>query len=357
MKNKSLILIIVLMSMLLILFAGCSKKEAAPAASTAEKTYTMRIAYSYADTTQHGRNINYFKQLVEKETNGRVKIQLFPASQLGTIDKEPGMVQSGAVEAAYTINATVEMVEPLEAGYSIPFLFKINPGEADQFNTATKWDSFSENMMRDKLKSKGIYRLGNLTTQAGQCIAANNKREVIKPEDIKGMKIRQSGGIFGTFYYGLVGATAITLSGAEVPVALTQNVIDGISASAMWVHDSRWITKYMTGNYRVATTIPLIVNLKWWESLPKDLQDIIQTKVFPAAQEYANSEVAKLEKAAMEAIQKEPYNVKVVMLNDEQVAVWANYKNARAEGIKKFVEMTGADGQKLVDEWNKIAGK
>jgi len=98
----------------------------------------------------------------------------------------------------------------------------------------------------------------------------------------------------------------------------------------------------------------MIVNLKWWESLPADIRDIIQNKVFPQCQKYGNDETSRRDREALEAMQKAPYNVQVHLIPDNELETWANYNNVREEGIKKYISVVGPEGQKLVDEVKRI---
>lgn len=357
-KNYLLVSIALLMCAILLMFTGCSKSGSDPKAEQKkeeQKKYVLRVMHAYPETSQHGRNMFFFRDIVAKETGGRIEVKIYPNGQLGAIDKEVGMVQSGAVEGAYAINGTLETIEPLEAIYTLPFFWKSRPGSSEQYHVATKYDSAIENFLREKQKAKGIYRLASVNTQNGQFIVANNVREVKKPEDMVGLKLRHSGGMVATLALASFGAIPITMSGGEVPVALSQKVIDGMQSGVLHYHDSRWHTKYITANYQKCYSLPLILNLKWFESLPKDLQDILQHKVAPQLQAYANKETSDGEAKALEIMQKEPFNVKVTILSDEEIEkYWANHNNIREEGIKLYLSKTGPDGQKLIDEVKRI---
>ncbi len=356
MKNKNLACLLAIVCACSLLFAGCSKKQTASEGTgdKAGKVYTMKMTHAYPETTQHGRNAKFFKELVEKETNGRVKVQIYPNAQLGGSDKEVGMVQAGTVEAAYSICGSIETIEPLEAIWTIPFLWKASPVNSDHYIAASKYNGLIESTLREKLKAKGIYRLGIFNTQNGQFIAGNNKRPILKPEDMSGLKIRHSGGMLGTLQIEKLGASPVTIAGAEVPVALSQGVIDGLQTGVLHMHDARWHTKYVTATYSKCYSIPMLLNLKWWESLPADIQDIIQSKVFPQCQKYGNEETSRRDREALEAMKKEPYNVQVTLIPDNELETWAKFNNVREEGIKKYLSVVGPEGQKLIDEVNRV---
>ncbi len=354
MKRKFLISLFSIVCIISLMLVGCGNDAGTEGdtgdAGGEDEKYVMRMTHAYPETTQHGRNSLYFKKLVEEKTNGRVEVQIFPNAQLAGSDKEISLLQSGAVEAAYSICGAIETIEPLEAIYTIPFIWKSSPLDSTHYIMANQYDSLIEETLREKLKEKGIYRLGIVNTQNGQFIAANNKRPILKPEDMEGLKIRHSGGLLSALSIEKLGAAPITVAGAEVTVGLTQGVFDGLQTGILHYHDAQWYTKYVTLPYSKCYSIPMLLNLKWWESLPEDLQDIIQNEVMPEVQKYGNDETTRGNKEAYEAIQKPPHNVEVYMVPDEELEDWANYNNVRDAAIEKFLSVVGPEGQKLIDE-------
>lgn len=352
--------IFLIVSLLLMTLSGCggeasSSSEQSNGGEQEQEVYEMRLAYSYPETAQHGINMNYFKKVVEEETDGRIEVVIFPNAQLGSEDKQIGLLQSGTVEAVYSINGSMETICPEEAIYTLPFFWVTEPGKSEEFKLATAWDSPIESWLREKQKEQGIYRLGHITTQIGQFICANNVHPISRPEDMKGMKVRHSGGMVATMTLEKLEANPITVAGSEVPVALSQGIMDGLQTSAKHYHDNLWHTEYLNATHMKCYSIPLILNLNWYESLPKDLQDILQTVVMPNVQEWAYNETAKGDLQSLEEMQKEPYNVEVVINTNEEVEeYWANYNNLREEGLKLYLEKTGENGLHLVNEVLKI---
>ena len=99
---------------------------AGPAVSEA-KVIKMRIIHAYPDTTQHGRNMFKFQELVEKYTDGRVKVTIFANASVCPISKEITTVLTGGAEFSYNIGGIVESVDKAEAIWTIPFLFRNAP--------------------------------------------------------------------------------------------------------------------------------------------------------------------------------------------------------------------------------------
>lgn len=357
MNKRRLICLITVVCLLFTIFVGCGSDQNNPAGEDTKEDqhYVMRVMHAYSTTCQHQYNMEKFAEMVDEYTDGRIEVQIYPNSQLGAIDKEIGMCQSGAVEAAYSINGNLETICPQEALYTLPYFWETQPGGSEEYWAATAPYSTIETYFRDFDAEKGIYRYASINTQNGQFIAANNIRPVEKPEDMKGLKLRQSGGAIAALTLDSQGANAITMSGADVPIALSNGTIDGIVSAVLHYHDTKWHTKYATLSYNKCYSLPLIGNLNWFKSLPEDLQDILANQVIPELSDYANKTVSEGELRAIEEMQKEPYNVKVTLIPQEELnTTWAEYGNIREKGLQLYLQLAGEDGMMLINEVLKI---
>jgi len=158
--------------------------------------------------------------------------------------------------------------------------------------------------------------------------------------------------MMGALYIEAMGASPMTVTGAEVPVALNQGVVDGLVTTIVHYHDARWHTKYLTMPFYTGYTLPFLVNLKWWKGLPDDIRQTIENKVMPELMAFAFKETAAKEKAYVNEIQKAPYNVKVSFFSDQEIEKCA--KLVRQKAIDKFVKAVGAEGKTMVDEALKL---
>ena len=335
-----------LLAALVLFVLGTPQAQSAPV--------EMRIAHSYPEHTQHGRNMNFFKSKVEEYTKGQMKVTIYPSASLFPIDKEIPMLLAGTIDACYSINGVTESVEPAEAIYNIPFLMKVSPGDSRHLRAAMESPKV-EGILVQRFEKRGIKRMGNVPTLFGFFIVANNRRPVEKLEDMKGLKIRHPGGMMGPMYIGATGASAMTVPGTEVPVALNQGVVDGLVTTIVHYHDARWHTKYLTLPFYAGYTLPFLVNLKWWKNLPDDIRQTIDKKVMPELMEFAFKEVTEREKAYVQEIQKPPYNVKISTLSDQEMDRWS--KAIRDKCVDAFIKKIGADGKTMVDEFIRLRPK
>jgi TRAP-type C4-dicarboxylate transport system substrate-binding protein len=326
--------------------------QAASGSGTASKAaHRMRIVHAYPAHTQHGRNMEFFKQKVEAYTDGRVAVTIYPNAELGPINQEMSMILAGTVEASYSIGGIIEAIDPAEALWNIPFLLKVAPGQGEHMRRIMD-DKTIQGTLAKRQAAKGLKRLGHVPTLTGFMLVGNNVRAVEKLEDIKGLRIRHPGGLMGELYIRSIGASPMTVTGAEVPVALQQGVVDGLVTTPVHYHDARWHTKFMTLPFYAGYGVPLVASLRWWNTLPADVRDIIDNKVMPETMDFAYKSVIDLENRYIEEMQKPPYNVKISWLTSAEMERFAG--QVRDQAIERFVKATGADGQPLIDQVKKL---
>ena len=330
--KKQIAVILSVLFCFVLFFAGMVSASSAP--------IKMRILHSYPDNTRHGLNMARFEELVEKYTDGRVDVEIYSNASICPINKEVTTVLTGGAEACYNVGSIIENVDRAEAIWMIPYLLRINLGEVRHIKAVMSPDSKVEQILKERQAKKGLYRLGSITTVDG-FVFYNNQHPLTTWKDFKGLKMRHPGGLFGELIFRELGANPIVIPGTEVPVALQTNVIDGLTTTLMHYHDARWHTKYATPSYWAGFSLPLLVNLKWWNNLPDDIQKIIAGKVMPEIQEWAwdqvNSETAK----KVKEMQNEPFNVKVNFM--DRAAEKEIEKMVQAKAIKVFQEAVGKD--------------
>ncbi len=344
MKKVFIVLGLILIIGSLLVSFGCrpmAPTTPAPAATPTPKPkpIKIRIIHAYPETTQHGRNMLKFKELAEKYTEGRVEVTIFPNASVCPITKEVQTVLGGGAEICYNIGGIIEAIDPAEAIWTIPYLFRNAPGDCRHIRKAFL-DPRLEGVLHERQLKKGLWRLGTPCTVDGFLIACN-KHPIKTLEDFKGLKMRHPGGIMGPIFFDKLGCSAITVPGTEVPVALETGVVDGLTTVPLHYFDARWITKYVTIAYWNTYSLPLLANLEWWNSLPKDIQDIITNKVMPELMEYSFSEVEKRTPKVIEEIQKPPYNVEVYYPPKEEIKRWRDATQPAC--IEKFKELVGEE--------------
>jgi TRAP-type transport system periplasmic protein len=238
------------------------------AAQAQDKTYVMKITLPTINDAPH-QFAKDFAALVEKDSGGRIKGEVYPASQLGSIPRQIEGVQFGAIQAA-----TV----PPEFFVGVDERFEVMaaPGLVDSIEHGQRVaaDPAVRKLMLGLGANKGLHGVGLYIAQPSCIIAKSPIRHLA---DFKGKKIRIFASQFQSTAFDRLGATPVAMTLGDVLPALQQGAIDGsVAGIGPFVHlhfvDA---AKYVTETNQPAIFLILEVSQKWYDSLPKDLQEIV----------------------------------------------------------------------------------
>ena len=336
-KALSLALAIVMVFTL----CACGKQTKSSSDSKYD-TITLAMAVNGTDTQIDTKVANYFKELVEAETNGSVIIEVYPNDQLagGNATKGIEMVANGAVDlAAYATSVLSVLDERMSIG-NVPWLFN-NYTEARETIDATGlayYDSL--------LQSKGLTAIGSFHNGFRQL--TNSKRAVTAPEDLKGLKIRVPGSEVYMNFFRAFGADPVGLNWSETFTALQQGAIDGQENGVSITNSSGVVEvqKYMTiWNYTYENDL-FIANSDIWNTLNEATRTMLTEK----AVEACNWGRDQIEAEQEELIAKfREQGMQVDVLTEEQLAPFqAVVADLRQSFFEKYgEEACAAFGVKL----------
>jgi C4-dicarboxylate-binding protein DctP len=254
----------------------------APMMAGAEAPIVIKFSHVVAADTPKGRAAERFKQLAEKATGGRVRIDIYPNSQLYKDKEELEALQLGAVQMLAPSLAKFGPlgVKEFEA-FDLPFLFS---SKTALYNVTE--GEIGKGMLR-MLEAKGITGLA-FWDNGFKIMSAN--RPLHTPADFKGLKMRiQSSRVLDEQMRAL-GAIPQVLPFSEVYQALKTGVVDGTEnpPSNMYTQKMYEVQKHVTLSDHGYLGYAVIVNKKFWDGLPADLR---------AALEKAMREATTFEKA------------------------------------------------------------
>jgi TRAP-type transport system periplasmic protein len=245
---------------------------------TREKPLKMIVAH--ADTNQDvylsdNEAMNQvFKYYVEAYSGGRVKIELRGGATLGDTKNlvESLKVGKGLIQAVSADEGGVMGVFPLLEVTQIPYLF------ADELEAWAFWDGPVGNAIVEELrKQTGLRSIGNGSNGEFR-FYTSNKKPIHSPADMKGQKIRTIASPAHMEIARLLGASPTPIPWNETYPALQTGVVDGgdIIMSAYMI--AKWwdIQKYLCINNHVYTPQFMLLNDKWFSSLPEEFQTILK---------------------------------------------------------------------------------
>ena len=235
-----------------------------------DKTYLMKFTLPTLNdpTYQFAKN---YAAAIERESAGRIKTEIYPASQLGSIPRQIEGTQFGAIQCA--------IIPPdFFVGVDERFEVLTAPGLADSMEHAQRIaaDPAVLNLMLGLGADKGLHGVGLFMNAPSSLIAKSPIRHLV---DLKGKKIRIFASQFQIVAFERLGASPVAMTLGDVLPALQQGAIDGalggtVVFTPMHFQDA---AKYVTETGQPTVFAIVEISKKWYDSLPADLQKIVDT--------------------------------------------------------------------------------
>ena len=235
-----------------------------------DKIYVMKITLPTLNdpTYQFAKD---YAAAVEMHSGGRIKTELYPASQLGSIPRQIEGTQFGAIQCA---------VLPPEFFVGVDGRFEVMaaPGLVDSMEHGQRLAADPEvvKLILGLGADKGLRGVGLMMASPSSLITRTPVRHLA---DLKGKKIRVLASQFQTASLERLGANPVALTLGDVLPALQQGAIDGALSAlknfvAMHFGDT---SKYVTEIGQPAIFGVVEISKKWYDSLPSDLQQIVDS--------------------------------------------------------------------------------
>src|SRR5689334_2217098 len=282
--------------------------------ASAQNPIIIKFSHVVANDTPKGKGALKFKELAEKYTNGKVKVEVYPNSQLFKDKEEIEALQLGSVQMLAPSTAKFAPLGAKEfEALDLPWLFKDDAAyDKAMKGPVGKW-------LFKKLEAKGITGLAYWDN--GFHMASAN-RPLINPSDFQGLKIRISGSKIADQYFRNVGSIPQIMAFSEVYQALQTGVVDGCenTASNYLTQKFHEVQKHITVSYHAHLQYAVIVNSKFWNGLPADIRPQLD-KAMAEATDYTNS-IARQENEDSLAEIKKSGKTTLHYLTDDQRKAW-----------------------------------
>jgi tripartite ATP-independent transporter DctP family solute receptor len=261
------------------------------------QTRTIKFANQNAKGHPIVSGMERFAELVDKRSNGKLKVQVFPGGALGSDQANVSALQGGTLEmAAMNSGIFANLVKDF-AIYDFPFLFG-NPREAD----AVVDGPFGQGLHK-KLEEKGL--VGLAYYELGFREITNSKRPINKVEDIAGLKLRVIPNPINVDWVRALGANPTPLPFPELYAALEQGAVDGQENPVATIKGAKLfeVQKYMTLTNHQYNPQSVIVSKKFWDTLSPADRKILQDAAVESAGYQRTQSRAQLQ-SGMEDLKK-----------------------------------------------------
>lgn len=223
---------------------------------------TVRIGFSDPATTPWGRGLTEMKRMVEAESNGRIRVQLFPSEQLGSLVEQVENVRRGAQEISLASPGWFSQFYPRIDMLELPFLMT----DWDQVQRVLQSDAFNS-LVRSAEKETGLLIYGKFPY--GFRHIANSKRPVRTLDDLKGMKLRVQNSPAHIAIFRALGANPVAIAWGETYQAVQTGVVDGLenAHAVLAVNKFPEVAKYVSGTKHLFGMLLAYVNPKFRNGL------------------------------------------------------------------------------------------
>ena len=305
-----------------------------------EINYVIKFGYSEADipgSTGESFMANTFKNEVERLSLGKVKVITYPGSILGNNPEMVEQTQEGIIQMTGIVDAGLVAFYPAVQVLSIPYLWKTHKiayGVLDSY--------FTKELIDDMIEKAGLRVITRGENGGFRCFT-NSKRPIRNPDDMKGLKFRVMGSPLMLDMVKNLGASAITMPMGEVYTSLQTGVIDGQENAPFVVRvwNVYEVQKYYTLDKHTYSTLFLIINEEFFQSLPEDIKKVVldagemTTKIQRRASRLAEEKIL----AFLSSEGLEIYDPTIEELNlFENLAKEPAIKLLEGQGLKRWID-------------------
>jgi TRAP-type C4-dicarboxylate transport system substrate-binding protein len=270
-----------------VLLSGCILGVMCAIAVTNEQAvsgpqYKWGLAHHYPPSAAQARLTSFLGELIEKFSDGRIKITVYPAGSRGGTAEVTKAVQQGDLELAYmapysTINPKFEVVTGL------PWIVTTHRQAQELLDIG----GFLGNYMDKCSEEVNLHPITHLGSRAYSLISTKPVRTLA---DLKGLKVREFGGKGMFKMWERLGALPVSMGSGEVYEALRLKTIDAAVADPEYAQDKKWteVAKFFIDTNHEPYTTAVVMNKRLYEGLPEDLRKAIDEAGFwhQAAQKY-----------------------------------------------------------------------
>jgi TRAP-type C4-dicarboxylate transport system substrate-binding protein len=342
MKEKLFVLLFTLM------FAVMMFGTASTAASAAAKPVELKLAHAWATTHHVHVILDQWTKDVEKATDGRVKITIYPGGAISTAVQLYDTVRTGVADLAWFLQGYTPGKFPLTSVVELPFM-----ASSSKQGSPALWELY-ENSPELQAEYGGVKVLSMWVVDTGQLMTS---RKVVRNlNDLKGLKIRIGSDTTKATAEAL-GAVPILMAINELYDAMQKGVVDGtlLGTSAIRTFKLANLLKGLTIGHFFVNAHALGINKDSWAKIPAQDQKIVM--------DLAGVRLAKITGLKFDSEGKVGYDdavaagVEIVQLPPAEMAKWRDPVAGIYQKWIADMKAKGLPGQQLYDKTREILKK
>ncbi|EHJ93235.1 TRAP transporter substrate-binding protein [Vreelandella boliviensis] len=310
-------------------------------------SHTLRMGIGLAESSPQYLSSQYFGEILEQRTDGRIKVSVFPNSQLGDDVQMLEMLQTGTLDMTYpSSSATTGYVEEL-AAFDLPFLLPSREAAVAVMQSDVAQD------MLDAFEGTGLKALA--FSENGYRQLSNSARPVASPDDVagldvRGLSVRTMENPVHLAIWEALGANPTPMAFGELFSAMEQGVVDGQENpwSTILTSNFNEVQDYGTETRHVYTPFIMMLSERTWERMAPEYQELVQEAARQSA-EYEIQLSAEYDDWSRDQLAER--GMEITRLDDEQLGAFQEaVQPVYEEWAPRIGEDLIADIQKIVEE-------
>jgi tripartite ATP-independent transporter DctP family solute receptor len=310
-------------------------------------SHTLRMGIGLSESSPQFISSQYFGEILEQRTDGRITVNVFPNSQLGDDVQMLEMLQTGTLDMTYpSSSATTGYVEEL-AVFDLPFLLPNREAAV-----AVMRSDVAQGML-DAFEGTGLKAL--TFSENGYRQLSNSARPVASPEDVagldvRGLSVRTMENPVHLAIWEALGANPTPMAFGELFSAMEQGVVDGQENPWSTILSSNFneVQNYGTETRHVYTPFIMMLSERTWDRMAPEYQELVLEAARQSA-EYQIQLSAEYDDWSRDQLTER--GMEITSLNDEQLAA---FQDAVQPVYEEWAPRIGED---LIAEIQKIAEK
>lgn len=318
---------------------NASANSASPAAEASAgdgSQIVVKYSVTYPSTGTQADGANRLGEIIEECSDGRMKMEFYPSSQLG--DKAATMegLGNGTIEMTECAATDLSAFNDMWSVFSLPYLW-----ENGQQACATVMDPEVQEVLNADAEANGFVIIG--WTDIGSRSFLNNKKTVNTPADLAGMKIRCMEDPILASATNAMGAMATPLASSEIYTGLQQGTIDGLDHTPSVIIANGWqeLAKYYSLTEHFTIPDPVFVSKVWFDALSAENQEAILEAGKQFSDVWNNEIWPEATEAGMEKMKED--GVEIIEVDKEL------FKEAAQPVVDDFLATASEEQKQLYD--------
>lgn len=279
-NKKKISIILVLMLVLTLVLTACGGDTKAPSDDTSKESpepstdsgeeIVIKFSHNQPIASPEHAGAEKFKEVAEAKGDGKIKVELYPAGQMGSLREQVEGVQIGTIDISMQPSAVITpFVDDIKVA-DLPYLW---PSDREAIYEVLDGEMGRE--LLDRLEDSGFHGLGYWF--GGYKLFTTKDKEIHAPSDFEGVKMRVMESPLLLSQYQAWGGTPVALPYAELYNGLQQGIVDGQEnpLQTIYLNNYHEVQNQIIQSYHGGMMYVMISNKNWFDGLSEDIQNII----------------------------------------------------------------------------------